>query len=363
MTTETAGTTSRDTLRDTLADNFDKLKIDGEPPVATPAETPVTTEAVTEAKPEGRTAGRQRDEKGKLLPGKADKPDPVEAAPVRERPKYPSTWKKDYEPKWATIDHDIAEEISRREGDYAKGVSTYKGEYDRLKPFGDAITPYMQLWQQAGIQPHEAVKNLAETDRILRSGSKDEKLRLMAFLAKSYEVPMHEMLVQGEDGKIYFNQQYAQPAAQQQPQGITPEQVKQMIEQSTARATWLQQVKDFKEAKDGGGNPRYPHVKEVEETMAGLLRAGLAQDLNGAYEAALRHPKHTELFDAMQKQQAEAKAQADAKAKAEAAAKARRDTVSTKSQSPTGVVVAGATTRKGLRESLSEGVDAILSKG
>lgn len=360
MDTETSGAT----LRDTLEGNFEKMNIDGvTPPVV---DAPVT-ENVTETKPEGRTAGRQRNEKGQLLPGKvekAEKPEsaPAESAPVRERPKYPSTWKKDYEPKWSTIDHDIAEEIARRESDYAKGVSTYKGEYDRLKPFGDAINPYMQLWQQAGVQPHEAVKNLAETDRILRSGSKEEKLRVMAYMAQSYGIPMHEMLVQGEDGKIYFNQQYMQQQPQQ-PQGMTPEQVQQEVHKAIQLAAWQQKVKDFREAKDGSGNPRYPHVKEVEETMAGLLRAGLAQDLDGAYEAALRHPKHSELFDAMQKQQAEAKAQADAKAKADAAAKARREAVSTKSQSPTGVTVAGATTRKGLRESLSEGVDALLSKG
>lgn len=365
---ETEGNTQT-TLRDTLSVGFDKLDVGGEKaseiaPTTTVADTTVSAAPAADSKTDGRTAGRKRDESGKLLPGKAEKPEAAPAAPAapaRERPKYPSTWKRDYEPKWATVDHDLADEIVRREGDYAKGVSTYKTEYDRLKPFGDAVTPYMQLWQQAGVQPHEAVKNLAETDRILRSGSKEEKLRLVAYLAQSYEIPMHEMLVQGEDGKIYFNQQYMQ---QQQPrqQGMTPEQVKQLAQEEYQKVAWLQKVKDFREAKDSGGNPLYSHLSnEVEETMAGLLRAGLAKDLQSAYKDALALPKHSHLLEAELKQQAEAKAAAEAKVKAEAAAKARSNTVSTKSQSPTGMVNTGNKVRKGLRETISENVESLGS--
>ncbi len=367
MTTETAP----NSLREQLSATFDAVT--AEAPAEAPA-TPEAEEAQTqvEAKPEtpteGRTAGRPRDEKGRLLPGKAEKaPAPAEAAaPAIEAPKpakpRPDSWKKEYWEHWDKIDPKLQEYLHEREGDFRKGVGTYKAEYDRLKPLGEAVNQYLPLWQQAGVNPDQAIRNLAETDRILRQGSKEDKLRLLAYMAQSYNVPMNEMLVRGEDGNVYFNQQYLTQQQPQQQPAVSPQEIQAHIESAMAAAAWRQKVADFRSAKDASGSPLYPHVAEVEETMAGLLRSGVIpdKDLPSAYQAALRMPQHAALFDAAQQQQAHAKAQAEAKAKADAAARARAGAVSVKSQSPTGTAQ-GEKTRKGLRDTIAEAFDAAES--
>ena len=49
----------------------------------------------------------------------------------------------------------------------------------------------------------------------------------------------------------------------------------------------------------------YPHVEQVKETMAGLLRARLVEDLKSAYHAALNMPKHVDLRESTDRQQRE----------------------------------------------------------
>ncbi len=362
MTSETAP----NSLREQLSNAFDSVT-EAEQPAVTQTEPAVEATTETPAvekqeKAEGRTAGRPRDAQGRLLPGKPEKaPQVTESAPVVEektevkvsKPR-PDSWKKEYWDYWEKIDPKLQEYLHEREGDFRKGVGTYKSEYDRLRPIDEAIKPYVQHWEQAGVTPDQALKNLAETDRILRYGSKEDKLRLMAYMAQSYAVPINEMLVRGEDGQVYFNQQYLNQQ-QQQPaqQGLTPQQVEQLVQEKMARAAWAQKVKDFRDS-----NPDLS--PEVEKAMAGLLQAGLANDLPSALEAAMRLPQHAALFEARQTAKRQAEEAQRKQEAADKAARARAGAVSVKSQSPTGTA-AGEKTRKGLRDTIAEAMDAVES--
>ena len=106
--------------------------------------------------------------------------------------------------------------------------------------------------------------------------------------------------------------------------------------------------------KDPEGNTTYPHYDTVRETMAQLLEAGLADDLNGAYDQALRHPRHAELYDSIATQQAE-------KVEADRLEKIRQETLATKSNQ---VSVTGSTPQtqkpeatKGVRGALESAFD------
>ena len=91
--------------------------------------------------------------------------------------------------------------------------------------------------------------------------------------------------------------------------------------------------------------------------MAGLLQAGLADDLPSAYEAALRHPRHADMFDAMQVQQ---RAQQEAEAKAaqkQKVVRARANAVSTPSATPSGQMTTAG--EKGLRDEIASNLAAI----
>lgn len=335
-----------ESLRDQLSKAYDTVA-EAEAPAEPSAPVPAAqapAEAPIEAEKPGRTAGRERDEKGRLLPGPAKKPEAPIEAPVQAEPhpERPSSWKKDYWDHWTKLDPSVAKYIRQREDEYAKGVSTYKGEYDRLKPLGDAYEPYRGEFEKLGIDPAKQFAKYVEIHRTFAQGTPQQKLATFMQLVNDYQVPVHEMFVQGQDGRLYFNQQAMQQAqAAQQPQ--QPD-FRQLVNEAITERTMQQQIEAMR-----ADTQKYPHFEVLRETMAGLLQAGLAQDLTSAYDAALRLPKHSEIWDAMQKQQRETDGKEKAEADRKAAEAARRNSVSPKSATPASTA---PTTAKGLRANL-----------
>lgn len=328
---------------------------------------PEATPAASDPKA-GRTAGRPRDEKGRLLPGKPQKdsaqepgreatptqPEPAAtetpAAETKPRPARPSSWKKEYWDHWEKIDPTLAEYLVQRESEYAKGVSTYKTEADNARGYIDAVAPYLPALQRFGLDPAAHIGALMSAHQALALGSPEQKLAMFQKLANDYQVPLQSLFVQGQDGQIYFN-----PRLQQQPT-INPQQIVQQIQQQTEQRFQQyvseQNVASFQSAKDAQGNPKYPHFEQVREAMAQLLESRLADDLEGAYNAALRLPQHSNIFDAMQKQQREADEKRKREEAARAAQRARQNAVSTKTATPTGAVQESGA--KGRRAALEE---------
>jgi len=102
---------------------------------------------------------------------------------------------------------------------------------------------------------------------------------------------------------------------------------------------------------------KYPHYEEVKATMAGLLQSELAQDYPSAYEAALRHPRHADLYEQAQQQRTQQE-QAAAAAKSQAVVnRARSQAVSVKTSTPSGAMTS-ANGNKSLRDQLSDAFDS-----
>lgn len=322
------------------------------------AKTEAKSEPKVEAKTEGRTTGRSRDEHGRLLPGKAEKPPVAETAPVVEpqvqRPPRPSSWKKEMWEHYDKLDPKAAEYIHQREAEFAKGVSTYKQDFDRAKPLLDIVGQYEPFLRQHNLRPEQFVDALAKSDQTLRFGTQQQKLQTFARLATDYQIPLHEMLVQGEDGKIYFNQQYFQPQTQaQQPQGFSRDDADKLFQERLAQMQWVNAIQAFQAAKDDKGNPKYPHFETVKQTMDGLLRAKLAPDLETAYSKSLR--MHDDIWEAEQKSKQDAAQKAQQEAQAKQVAKAKAAATSVKSATP---MADGAKATKGIRSSVESAVDA-----
>lgn len=356
------------TLRDTIETAYNSV-IPGEGVDATASAdiTAPKTDAVeikAEApKSEAPREDRQRNPDGTFAPKEAAPPQvksaKTETPPppaVGAAPKRPTTWKKE---QWENFDKlhaenpTLASYILEREDQYAKGVSTYKSEWDRAKPILDALTPFMPDLERHQIAPDRFVANLAQAHRTLALGSPQEKLAMFANLAQQYQIPLNQMFEQGADGQVYLRS-----IPTPQPQGLTPQDVEQMVQKKFAEQSTTHEITSFQAARDASGNPLYPHFEQVKETMAGLLQAGLAEDLKGAYEAALRHPRHEELFSGVQRQQREAEEARIAQEKAQQAARAKRNAISTPTSTPTGTAVAN-TGKKGLRAMLEENFDAV----
>jgi hypothetical protein len=328
------------TLRDALTEAIGKAE-DGT--LQAPADAP----AIEAADPVGETAEqreeRLRDERGRFA--KADKPETTDPAPeptpVR---KPPSSWKKDYWGQWERLGTDpelakLQDYIEQREADYAKGVSTYKSQWDQAEPVYKAIQPFMPELQQYGMQPAQWIQNLGNAHRTLALGSPEQKLQMFAKLATDYGVPL-QALTTGQADPQFGHVTQTVSSLQREWEGFKAQQ------EQAEKARMQQEVESFK--------ANAPHFEAVAPTMAGLLQSGVAADLKTAYDKAIR--LHDDIW---QQHQAEQAKQAEAERQA-ALARKKAAAVSPKSSSPTGSMAAG-NTKKSLRETLSEQFDAASS--
>ena len=332
-----------ETLRDTISALVDKAEAPTEQtPVKTePVEVETPVEETAEQKA-GRTAGRARDEKGRLLPG-PPKEEPVVAAPEVKKPPKPSSWKKDYEQDWEKLDPRVAEYINQRESDYAKGVSTYKTEWEQAKPLLEAVNPYLPDIQRLGITPAQAVAKLAQAHRDMSSANPMQKLQFFARMANDYQVPLQALL----------DPQFAQQWQQNQLQSQQPPQVpvEKLVEQKMSEYFSKQAVEAF-----GSDKEKYPHFEAVRSKMAQLLESGLANDLEGAYHAAVK--LDDELWQAEQQAKLKAEEAQRLEAQAKAVKAAKGNAISPKSSTPS---VPGAGAKKGLRDTLESAYEEVMS--
>lgn len=338
-----------ESLRDQLASQLDKIEVTAtEEPSSPHAETVEPAEPVESSTPEdskpGRTAGRPRDDKGRLLPGRAERSEvvpEVQAQPVeqpKQRPPRPSSWKKDYWDHWEKIDPSLAEYLTQRESEFAKGVSTYKSEWEKAKPILDAIAPYKEQLGRHNMSPDQAIQRLFGAHEKLSGGSAEQKLAMFIKLAQDYQVPVQQMFQHAQDGSVHFNQNLLQQQVQQ------PD-VRSVVNEILAEQMSAQEV-----ARMRADTEKYPHFESVRETMSGLLQSGLANDLPSAYEAAVRLPKHSDIFESLQQQQREQDEKRKREEAQATALRARQQAVSPRTSTPTGQVTTPQ--GKGLRSAL-----------
>lgn len=340
------------TLRDTIEQAVEHHTGDDAPEAAAPAAPPDTDAAAD-------TGERPRDEKGRFAPkaGQAEQePAPqvsAPAAPAADRPKPPSSWKKDYHADWEKIDPRVAAYINEREGQFASGVSTYRSEYERVRPIAEAIAPFLPELQQHGIEPGRWISQLGNAHRVLAGAEPQQKLGMFLKLAQDYQVPLQQLFQQGQDGKVYMNPQVQPYQAQPQLPDING-----LVDRRIAEMRSQDAIQNFMQKTDGAGNPAHPHYETVRETMAQLLDAGLAQDLESAYEKAI--PFHPDLHAAVIQQKAEADKAEQARKAAEAARIARQKAVSPRSATPASAAPNG---KKGLRASIEDAYEEHAAGG
>lgn len=360
---------AQDTLRDTIESAFDEHVTEtGETRVehAQPASQPASSaaEVVGDA---AASSGedRPRGADGKFLKKEEAAPQAAsaQAAPAAAIPpaevahglSRPSSWKKDFEERWGKLDKETAQYILQREGEYAKGVSTYKQEWDRAKPLLDAVTPHLSMFQQHGIDPAQQVSKYIEIHRGLAMGTSEQKLGVLMRIAQDYQIPLQSLFQQGQDGKVYFNPQvqpWQPPAQQAQQQQRQPADIDSVVEAKLAQRDAAQALQRFEQEAP----QKFKHYDQVKETMARLLEAGFAQDYPDAYNRALRMPEHTSLFEADDKQRRATEEAERSRKAAETVAHARRQAVSIKSATPA-AKGAQASGKKGLRAQIEDAFD------
>ena len=331
------------TLREELASNLATV-IQDTPEVDTAVKIPVQ-----EISTEKLATERSRDEQGKFA--KTDVPRGTVNAEVK-LPSRPSSWKKDYWQDWdklATENPKLASYLNEREGQFASGVSTYKQEWEQAKPLIDAIAPFQQILQQNNIDPAQWISNLGNAHHRLAMGSPQDKLAMFQKLAQDYQIPA-QLAVQDREGQWQILGQQSMPQQPAFDQGMVERLVEKKLQETS--------TKQILEAFSREAPTKYQHFETVKATMAGLLQAGLADDLPSAYEAALRHPRHSDLFSYMQQQQSAKEEQERKAIQAQKVQRARSNAVSPTSSTPSGVMAQSG--EKGLRDQLTENFRAVV---
>lgn len=338
------------TLRDTISNAFDEIEKTSSQDIQTPGtngknEPIVDTPTVSETAEQ--KAERIRDEKGRFAPGKPEaKEAKVEqvASPETKRPQRPSSWKKDYWEQWDKLDPKLAEYISQREQEYARGVSTYKKEWDNAKPLLDAMSQFAPILQQHNISPVDWITNLGHAHRILALGNPQQKLQMFQKLAQDYGIPL-QGLIQSMNGQTPSELQYVNPLYEKISQLEGKLNSWQTEREQQEQLAVNREIEQFKAGKE--------HFEQVRETMAGLLQAGLATDLNDAYEKSVR--LSPDIFEAFQSEQSRKVAEEQAMKNARMVQSAKAKAVSPRSNTPVGLSSSAGS--KGLRSTLESAFD------
>lgn len=221
----------------------------------------------------------------------------------------------------------LAQYNHERENDFKAGVSTYRQEALAAKDLQDAFAPIVPELQAYGTTPKEWLGEVYKAQKILTSGTPEQKAQLWYATAARYGIPIQ--------------QQPGQPGQVNPLQSVITDlmgQITELKKQVGGVSGWKSQVEteamQAEVARVSGNPEKYPHFEALREPMAQYLESGAAKDLDTAYKMALR--MSDELFEQTVAQRIEAAKPPQVVIPAKAKA------VSPKSATPSGTVQAKA---------------------
>src|ERR1700741_262683 len=232
-------------------------------------------------------AQRLRDESGKFVKKesatkteeKAEKPalKPETATPVvAEKPKAPEHLKPAIKAKWDTLPPDVQEAIIAREEEADKVIKRQDEERMFGKQVKDVITPYMPMIQAEGSTPAIAVQSLLNTAYQLRTGTPQQKGQLIMQLAKQFGAELPQV----SQGDTYVDPQVQ--AIQQELESL-----KSNLQQTATQREQQEQANINSTIAAFAADPKNVHFETVRNHMSALLKAGVAKDLQDAYDQAV----------------------------------------------------------------------------
>lgn len=250
------------TLNETLQ-NIEARETDGGGD-GTPAPSPAPT-----------VSSPQEGDAGKAAAPATSTPVPAAAAAEgvtqAEWDAMPKSWKKDYEPKWKSVDPDVRKYIHQREKEQLDGITQYKEVADR---WGNTLKPFEQAFKHFGMDPHEAFTNLANAHMTLKYGSPEARAAVARSIIQDYGLGQY---IQGPGGRPL-----AAPVDPQLQARLD------RLETETRQRTYQEKLG---EVDKFFSNPENKFAADVAEDMMQLMKSGAATDLKSAYDLAIyRNP-------------------------------------------------------------------------
>lgn len=217
-----------------------------------------------------------------------------------------------------------------------------------VSPVAEVLEAYKPFYAARGIAPEQAVRSLFEAQKVLE----ERPVEAIQILARQYGVDLTKFAPQHQ-------QQAPAPAAQ--PQTTDPvtalqrqvDELKQFIVSQQQKAQEAESATVEQSIQSFASDPKHPHFPAVRTAMGALMQAGVAKDMETAYEMACR--AHPEVWKAIQTAEAETKAKAEQDARAKAAAAAKAKAVSVRGSMPVPGAPKGPQTIKGMLEAAWDG--------
>lgn len=239
--------------------------------------------------------------------------------------KPPQAWGVKVREKWDSLDPEVREEIAKRERDVANKIRE-EGEYRR---FRDSLKPYETV---IGQDPQKGILGLLQKEAAFRNATPQQRAQILGDMVLQGQIPV-EALDQYLAGKL------GGQAPQGQAPAIYPEAIVRQAEERVAAK--IQQAMTQRQAAKAQADiaafgEAHEFFADVQDTMAGLIEAGIAKDLATAYDKAiLLNPDVREVVE--QRKAAEAaRGQNASTAQAKAAAMSVRSSpVATAGPAPT----------------------------
>ncbi len=316
---------------------------------ATPAEKPekltlrqTLEKNIESARVEEAKRARAPDGKFTKLDGAAEKPATQEIQKPQENAQPaesksagpPSAWKG----IWDSLTPEARELAVKRESDVEKGFAEYRTKTAQLTEISQAIDPIRPVLQQSGITSDvQAVKKLLEWEASFRN----PQSRMQAFqnLARQYGVDL-STLVPSSPGS----------PSQDIPEPLRPVldqfgQIQQTVQDVASRVQTWEQSQATRELNAFASS--HPHYEAVRVTMGQLMTAGMASDLETAYQKAVA--LDPTISAQLRAEEDKAKAEEAAKANAEKVARAKTAAVSPPSRPSNGMNGSQPQAAKGVR--------------
>lgn len=226
-------------------------------------------------------------------------------------------------------DHPIKRDVAKREEEVSNGFKAYSEKAKSYEAIDQVLAPVRTTFQQAGIQSDaDAVKALVSWEASFRN----PETRLHAFqnLARTYGVDLSTLVQSSPSG--------SPSAAQDIPEPLRPviDQFGNVVQEvqsikAQLQASEQQRIEaDFKAFADNG----HPHFGAVRGAMGQLMQAGLATDLESAYQKAIA--LDPEISAQIRAGDDSKRAEEAERAKAEKARQAAAAAVSPSGRSPVG---------------------------
>ena len=259
-------------------------------------------------------------------------PAPVAAPEPWEAP--PTSWRKEHHELYKTLPPEAQRYVSQREEEMRRGIEPLIPKAKFADEMQQAMQPFEANIRAAGVPPVAAVHTLMQADNILRNAPMDQKIAYLQQLLPQYGIDLGGL-------GIDFNHEVDPRISALR---------NELTEVRGTVMTWQQEQRQAQEQEMqsaiGAFAADHEHFDALRMSMSELMKAGLAQNLEEAYQKALRLDEN--LFSAQQAS-SQAAAEAARRAAADKAAKAARAAaVSTRTSSPGGASATKATDRRSL---------------